>query len=190
MNQGLFLVATVKRDLLEGDLDWLCADDDPYVEVDPIDFLQDAAVAAVYGLYVRQYGQIDEKLNIPMPEGLLEFNRWIIIHDDDDAIIAFACFKTNEAGLKLGLAATDGDIDGKSALKVLLRRGLLVDGVYAEVSGGAELAVTGHVPEVPPSAVSRILDKPVTIEDDNRHYTREIANVGTKRKLLVGKPLV
>ena len=190
MNQGLFLVATVTQDRLEGDLDWLCTDDEPYVQIDPIDFIQDAAAAAVYGLYAKQYGQIDKRLNIPMPEGLLEFNRWIIIHGDEHAIIAFTCFKTNDAGLKLGVAATNGDVPGKSALKALLRRGLLVDGVYAEVSGGLELAVSGHVPEVPPSEVGRILDKPVTVDDDNRHYIRDIANVGLKRKLLVGKPLV
>lgn len=93
MNQGLFLVATVKRDDLDGDLEWLCAD----------------------------------------------------------------CWSL---------------------------------GVYAEVSGGVELAVLGRVAEVSPSDASRILGKPVMIEDDKRHYKREIANVGMRRKLLVGRPLV
>jgi len=63
-----------------------------------------------------------------------------------------------------------------------------VDGVYAEVSGGLERVVTGRVPEVDPLAAAVVLSKSVAVDKDGRHYTREISRVGTKRKLLVGRP--
>lgn len=189
MNQGLFLVANIGCTALDEDLGWLCDDETPYEATDPLDFLQGDEIAAVYELYESLYRDIDQKLNIQMPEALLEFNRWIIFRDDTEAVVAFACFKTTEAGLKLGVAATNGQESGKSALKTLLRRALIVEGVYAEVSGGVERVVSGHVPEVHPSAVSLVLGKAVTAEEDDRHYSREITNVGVKRKLLVGRPL-
>jgi hypothetical protein len=124
-----------------------------------------------------------------MPEALLEYNRWILVIGEKGKIEAFACFKTTAFGVKLGLAATDGSDRGKVALKVMLRQGLNVEGVYAEVSGGVEVALTGHVPEVSPNAVSRILGKPTTEEPDGRHYSRVITNLGPKKKVLVGRPL-
>jgi hypothetical protein len=116
VNQGLFLVANIGCTALDEDLGWLCDDETPYEATDPLDFLQGDEIAAVYELYESLYRDIDQKLNIQMPEALLEFNRWIIFRDDTEAVVAFACFKTTEAGLKLGVAATNGQESGKSAL--------------------------------------------------------------------------
>jgi hypothetical protein len=70
----------------------------------------------------------------------------------------------------------------------MLRQGLNVEGVYAEVSGALEVALAGHVPEVSPKTVSRILGKPTDEEPDGRHYLRVITNVGPKTKIMVGRP--
>ena len=188
MDQGAFLVARLALSETAHDYAWLCADSTPYEPIDPIDFLTGDEIAPIYRLYQAQYGEIDEALNIPMPDALLEFNRWIVFVNDAGEIEAFACFKTTGAGLKLGALASTGSDEAKSALKSLLRRGLNVDGVYGEVSNGVERTVVGHVPELSGTTIESVLAKPVTLHEDGRHYEREIKGVGVKRKLLVGRP--
>lgn len=188
MDHGAFLVARLTLNEAAQDYAWLSADDMPYEPVDPIDFLLGDEIALVYHLYRTQYGGLDEALNIPMPEALLEFNRWVLFSDEAGEIVAFACFKTTGAGLKLGAVASTGGGSAKSALKSLVRRGLNVDSVFAEVSNGLERVVAGHVPEVRPKIIEAVLNKPVTLHEDGRHYEREITGVGLKRKLLVGRP--
>ena len=117
MKHGAFLVADLKAGSLESVFDWLCEDEGPYQAIDPIEFLQGDDITEVYRLYEVQYGDIDRRLNIQMPEALLEFNRWVILRDDDGNVAGFAGFKTTNAGLKLGLAATDGNEGTKNALK-------------------------------------------------------------------------
>ena len=112
--------------------------------------------------------RIDDRLNIGMPEALLEYNRWVMVVDRSGSVLAFACFKTTRHGLKLGLN---------------------VRGVYGEVSGGVERVVAGRVPEVPPDVAEQVLGKAVEPHKDGRHYPREITNVGLKTKLLVGNPM-
>lgn len=128
-------------------------------------------------------------LNAPTPDAPLEFNRWLVIVDAAGAVIAFMCFKTTGQGLKLGLAATDGSVAGRHALKTALCAGLSLPGVYAEVSGGIERLVVGSVPEVEPAEAEDILGKPVIVSADGRHYLRVVTNVGQRQKLLVGQPL-
>lgn len=140
-------------------------------------------------LYKAAYGKLDPRLNVQMPEALLEYNRWVLVVGEDDEILGFACFKTTQSGVKLGLATTHGSDPGKEALKRLLRLGLNVEGVYAEVSEGLERALAGVVPEVPPGIAARVLEKPTIEEADGRHYSRVITNVGLKKKLMVGRPL-
>ncbi len=75
-------------------------------------------------------------------------------------------------------------------MKTILRLGLNVLGVYAEVSEGVERVLSGRVPEVPPAVAGRVLGKAVELHKDGRHYTRDITNVGPKTKLLVGRPVL
>jgi hypothetical protein len=185
----LFLVARLAPEaLVDDDLEWLADDGFPFVSVDPIDFLMGTEIASIFELYRTTYGRLDPCLNVNMPEALIEYNRWVLVMGKKGTIEAFACFKTTASGVKLGLAATDGGDRGKVALKILLRQGLSVEGVYAEVSGGLEVALIGHVPEVSPKMASSILEKPTTEESDGRHYSRVITNVGPKTKIMVGRP--
>ena len=180
MNDGSFLVARVAPDSLGETLEWLGSDEPPFQPVDPLDFLSSAEIVAVYELYRTQYLRIDDRLNIGMPEALLEYNRWVIVVDRSGNVLAFSCYKTTRHGLKLDLTAASDDAGGKAALKAVLRLGLNVRGVYGEVSGGVERVVAGHVPEVPPDMAEQVLG----------YYTREITNVGRKTKLLVGNPML
>ena len=190
MNDGLFLVARVAADSLGETLEWLGSDEPPFQPMDPLDFLSSAEVVAVYDLYRTQYLRLDAKLNIRTPEALLEYNRWVIVVDRSGSVLAFSCFKTTHYGLKLGLTASTEDAEGKAAVKTILRLGLNVLGVFGEVSEGVERVVTGRVSEVPPAIAETVLGKAVVPHKDGRHYTREIANVGPKTKLLVGKPVL
>lgn len=190
MNDGSFLVARVAPGSLGESLEWLASDEPPFQPVDPLDFLSNAEIVAVYELYRTQYLRIDDRLNIGMPEALLEYNRWVMVVDRSGGVLAFSCYKTTQHGLKLGLTAASDDVAGKAALKSLLRLGLNVRGVYGEVSGGVERVVAGRVPEVPPDVAEQVLGKAVEPHKDGRHYTREITNVGPKTKLLVGNPML
>jgi len=190
VNDGRFLVARVAPGSLGESLEWLATDEPPFQPVDPLDFLSSAEIVAVYELYRTQYLRIDDRLNIGMPEALLEYNRWVIVVDRSGSVLAFACFTTTQHGLKLGLTAASDDAGGKAALKSLLRLGLNVRGVYGEVSGGVERVVAGRVPEAPPDVAEQVLGKTVEPHKDGRHHTREITNVGPKTKLLVGNPML
>lgn len=97
MNQGLFLVANIGCTAFDEGFEWLCDDETPYDAIDPLDFLQGDDMTTVYDLYENLYRDIDQKLNMPMPEALLEFNRWIIFRDEDEAVAAFACSSQSSA---------------------------------------------------------------------------------------------
>jgi hypothetical protein len=185
----LFLVARLTLAESEEEMAWLVGDSPPFVPLDPIDFLTGPDLERVYGLYRATYSRFDSKLNVEMPEALLDFNRWVLIVDADGDISAFACFKTTPTGLKLGLTTSDGRPEGRQAVVQMARKALKVDGVFGEVSPPIERELVGHVPEVPAELVGGILGKTVEIKSDRRHYSREITNVGSKTKLMVGRPL-
>lgn len=187
MDPNLFLVARVESSNLT-DISWLVSENEPYELTDPIDFLDSEEIQEVFQFYKQSYEPIGS-LNINEASQLLEYNRWILIIEDAK-MVAFAVMKTTYAGIKLCLLGTNGSTKAKSAIKKLIRNGLNVDGVYGEVSGGVERAVIGHVPEIPPTLAEKILRKNVSLDKDERHYYREITNVGRKRKILVGKPLI
>lgn len=190
MTSGLFLVARFEPEALGEDVEWLAGEDSPFESADPLDFLE-SEIGPIFKLYKATYGKLGPLLNVQMPGALLEYNRWVLMVDEEGDVLAFACFKTTQWGVKLGLAAADlgaRSSAAKDALKRMLRKGLNVDGVYAEVSDRLELVLSGDVPEVPPDLAERILGKATTEDADGRHYSRDVTNVGRKRKLMVGRP--
>jgi hypothetical protein len=186
VTDGLFLVARLIATEVGDDMSWLMGGESPFQSVDPIDFETDK----VFALYEAVDGRIDPALNASSADELLEFTRWVLITDEQGRLMAFVCFKMTESGLKLGLTASTEAEVARSALKRLLRNALNVDGVYGEISPPVEFALVGYVPEVPSELAESILGKAVTLEDDGRHYSRHIENVGQKRKLMVGRPQV
>lgn len=191
MNPALFLLARLRWPVATESFGWLTGDAEPFEPLDPLDFVAGPEIQAVFEIYRAAYSGLDANLNVAMPEGLAEYNRWVLVEDSQGDVLAFVCFKTTAAGLKLGLLGTNGSDEGKLAVKLILRRGLSVNGVYGEVSNGVEAVLTGHVAIVSVSAAREILDrKPIEEDPDGRHYWREITNVGRKRKLMVGRPLL
>jgi hypothetical protein len=184
----LTLVARLTPGGLGDDVRWLVVDGPPFASVDAVDFFGGEEISEVYRLYESVYGRFDSRLNVRMPAALAEYNRWVLLLDEEGAVHGFACFKTTAWGLKLGLLATDGSGDAKAALVPFLRRALNVKGVYAEVSEPLESSLVDHVPVTPSSVVGQVLGKLVTEHADGRHYTRVVTNVGLKAKLMVGLP--
>jgi hypothetical protein len=189
MDSSLFLVARVTIGSL-GELAWMTTDGDPYSPHDMLDFSVGADIGRVFELYRSTYLPIDQSLNVLSAVGLLEYNRWILITDDSGAIVAFALLKVTRSGLKFGLAGHDDSMRAKLAVVTLHRNALRLEGVFAEVSPPIERALIGHVPEVPADSARSVLDKSVTPDADGVHYFRQIVNVGRRKKLLVGRPLV
>lgn len=182
-------MARIEAGIFRDDVAWITGTHQPYVSVDPLDFAVGQEIQDVFRLYEIVYRPLDP-LNVLSPEQLIEFNRWVVLVDATAAIIGFVALKTTPAGLKLCLAATDGSAAAKSAVKALNRKGLNVPGVYAEVSGRLEKVVEGYAPVVDQAVVEQVLRKPVKHDKDGHHYSREIKNVGPKRKILVGRPFL
>lgn len=131
------------------------------------------------------------KIGLPLskPSDLLKYQEWHITTDSDGAPLSFATYKTTNYGKKLGLAGHDGSSSGKAVVKALIATQFHKEGFYGEVSHGVEyLAMKAGVPVVPNYLASKILGKPVDLEDDGLHYTRNLKGVGTVTKMLIGKP--
>ena len=160
----------------------------PFTPEDPIDFLLGTEIQEAFALYEEQYKKLDAQLNVQMPEALLEYNRWVLVIDLAGQLVAFACFKTMDDGLKLGILATNGALDAKTAAKTIVRAALVLDGVYAEVSGGLERTLAGQVTMVASADAEIVLGKPIERLPDGVHYRRQIANVGLRTKVMVGRP--
>jgi hypothetical protein len=190
MVSNLFLFARVNADdrLLE-DLGWVTATDIPYQSVDPIDF-DDELLDAVFNMYVATYSAIDSRFNIPNKYGLFEYNRWILIENNDGSLLGFALLKTTAAGLKMGLTASDGSATGKNTVRVFHELIYFVEGVYAEVSDAMERIVSkADVPKVGANIAQKALEgKQIEAHDDGFHYTRSITGIGERVKIMVGKP--
>lgn len=189
MDPSLFLIARIRADEAS-DVAFLTRDGVPYVDEDPLDVADGDEVDRVYRLYCAVYSEIDPKLNILSSDQLLAFNRWVLVEDSRGRLAAIALFKTTEAGLKLGILASDGSETGRASAKQLVRLALNEDGVFAEVSGPLEDVLTGRVPVLSHDLAAQVLGKSVEPCDDGQHYVRHISNVGPRRKALVGRPVV
>lgn len=189
MTDKLFLVARVSADTLSESLNWVTSTDAPYQAIDPLD-LDDELLDAVYEMYAATYGAIDSRLNIPDKYALFEYNRWLLIDDNDGNLLGFVLLKTTAFGLKIGLTASDGSVEGKTAVRDFHERVFFVEGVYAEVSDAMERIVTKKdVPRVLAADAEKVLaGKQIEEHEDGYHYTRTITGIGDRVKIMVGRP--
>ena len=191
MDMSLFLVARVSHeDIRQKGVGWLTSDSVPYQPEDDVTFIDTDEAKTVYQMYKGEYRKIDKNLLIKSRNGLMKYNRWVLIIGDQNEIAGFALCSTKASGLKLGLAASDRSEHGRAAVKAISRKGFNIKLVHGEVSDAMEKVVEGRVPEVDPKFAEVILQKKVKIDKDKRHYWRDIKNIGNKRKLLVGKPVL
>jgi hypothetical protein len=127
-------------------------------------------------------------LKITNKNELLEYDVWEL-YLDDGTPIAFSVFTTKSFGLKAGFSGSNGSSDGKRAIVTSMLRYFHLPGYYAEVSHKPEeLARSYNAPVVCATFASKVLGKPVTIEEDGLHYTRMLGGVGRVTKVLVGMP--
>ena len=171
---------------------WLTGDDEPYQEMDSIEF-DDGFVVNIYGIYKDAYSRISSVLYLNDKYQLLKYTRWIVLEDSQGKIAGFFLCTDHKNGVKLGLAAAVDSKEAKIALKTLCRKAFNVEGVFAEVSPPLEKALAGHVPEVDARTAQKVLGpgkKISKIDADKKHYFREIKNIGDKRKIMVGRPLL
>lgn len=189
MRSGEYFLARISiRQATSRSLRWVPSDRMPYQKIDPIDIAQ-ATVDEVFTMYSTAYGGLGDPLNVQEPGALFEHDRWVLIEDAGGALVGFALFKTTSHGVKMCVSATDGSRPAKAGLKALLRRVFNVDGVYAEVSDPVESIVKDHAPHVPVDVAAEVLSpKTIVSAGDGYHYERQISNVGSRTKLMVGKP--
>ncbi|MFO8070628.1 MAG: hypothetical protein R6V85_02025 [Polyangia bacterium] len=115
MSDSVFLVARISASALSERLEWVVGTEAPYAEIDPLD-LDDELIDAVFAMYTAVYAVIDDRFNIPNKHALFEYNRWLLIEDDDGGLLGFVLMKTTAFGLKIGLTASDGTAEGKAAV--------------------------------------------------------------------------
>ncbi len=189
MSDNVFLVARVSANALSERLDWVTSTDAPYQAIDPIDF-DEELLDAVFEMYTATYGAIDERFNIPDKYALFEYNRWLLIDDNNGNLLGFVLLKTTAFGLKIGLTSSDRSTDGKKAVRGFHERVFFVEGVYAEVSDAMERIVSKKdVPRVPAADAQKVLaGKQLEAHEDGFHYSRSITGIGDRVKIMVGKP--
>lgn len=190
-NDNLFLVAQVTADALLENLKWVTSTDDPYQAVDPIDF-DDELLEAVFQMYVATYAAIDSRFNIPDKYALFEYNRWLLIEDNNGNLLGFVLLKTTAAGIKIGLTASDRSAEGKKCVRGFHERIFFVDGIYAEVSDAMERIVSKKdIHKVRAADAQKVLEgKRLEAHEDGYHYTRTITGIGDRVKIMVGNPEV
>jgi hypothetical protein len=196
MSASRFLVARVPLDAaMAGEVRWLTGIGAPFGEVDVIDFPA-ADLGRIFALYKDTYGRFAPKsgsapnFNVPLADGLFEYNRFVLMVNASGEIVAFVLAKDTDHGVKLCATGGDGSREARAAIVALHIDALNTDGVYAEVSNPMEDKLGKAVPTVPARKASRILaGKNIVAHADGVHYTREITNLGPQTKKLVGRPL-
>ncbi len=188
---NLFLVARVNAEVLDATLDWVTAADAPYQAFDPIDF-DDDLLESVFEMYVATYSVIDNRFNISNKYALFEYNRWLLIEDNDGNLLGFVLLKTTTAGLKVGLTAANKSPFGKKVIRGFHEKVFFVAGVYAEVSDAMETIVSkADVPKVKAIDAMKVLEgKQLKAHEDGYHYTRSITGIGDRVKIMVGNPVL
>lgn len=183
-----FLIAKIDlRFAARSDFAWVPTEQSPYKSIDTID-IDESLLSEVYRLYRSTYAKIDPKLYIRSKEGLLKYNRWVLIYDESQRLVAFALYRDHPFGIKLGLTASSGSSEAKSQLVQMHRSALNQNMVFAEVSPPLENVLSDSVPRLLAEDSARVLGVDLLPDNDRYHYFRKIGGIGTKRKLLVGKP--
>jgi hypothetical protein len=192
MKSKPYKLAVIKAESVERrSFSWIASDGKPFIELDAVDFDEDL-LDSVFDLYQRVYSKINPNLLIQNKYALFKYTRWIILIDDTGNLSGFFLCKEHDKGIKLGLTAAENSKEAKMVIMDLNRKALNVPSVFGEVSPPLEKALIGYVPEVEASIAKQVLGplkKINRIDKDNKHYWRNIKNIGEKQKMMVGKPI-
>ena len=145
---------------------------------------------STWTMYERTYSAIG--LILRGPGELKEYDVWdlyVTPGSGGQTPTAFRLAKRTPYGLKGGLTGSDGTHAGKKIVREHLQDWFLVRGHYGEVSHGVErIALAAGSPVVCSADVSGVIGKTITPESDGVHYRRDLAQVGSVVKVLVGTP--
>ncbi len=187
MPDNTFLIAMLQYNSdYRSNIEWIVDQESPYKTVDPI-AVPDDLLEHIYSLYKNEYSRISPKLLLNDKDALFEYNRWILLENDEDNVCAFFLYKTKSYGLKLGITATDQSSFAKKALIKFHIKAFNISGVVGEISPPLEDKIINEVPRMPAAKAAHIIDKKITLHGDGYHYYRDIKNVGRRKKILVGK---
>ncbi len=181
-------IDTVKR----RSFSWIATGGKPFVQLDPAD-IDDDLLTSVFNLYQHVYSQIDSNLFIRDKYALLKYTRWVILIDDAKHVAGFLLCREHNHGIKLGLTAAADSKEAKKAVVELNQKAFNVVGIFGEVSPPLEKVVRGHVPELDASVAAKVMNQPkkiTRVDKDRKHYWRKITNVGVRRKMMVGRPII
>lgn len=143
----------------------------------------------VWDMFVGTYRSIGLILSAPN-EMLSEFPVWELCFGTDGEPVAFSVYKPTPFGLKSGLSGSDGSPEGKRFSVQNIREKMHRPGYYGEASHKvAEIAIASGAPAICSIYASKILGKPVIMEEDGLHYSRNISGVGKVTKILLGRPV-
>lgn len=171
---------------------WIATGSKPFVQLDPAD-IDEVLLNSVFNLYHHVYSQINPNLLIRNKYLLLKYTRWIILVDGAKNLAGFLLCREHDHGIKLGLTAAADSKEAKKAIVEINRKVFNVAGVFGEMSPPLEKKLKGHVPELKASDAAKVLgpSKKITrIDKDGKHYWRKIKNVGVRRKMMVGRPII
>ena len=168
----------------------------------------------VFPIVQASYGGLTGGSPYKVPGDLRGDTDFGLIAEKDGKVIVFAGGKNSMHGRKVNIVATDGSTDGSTAVKIMIKN--LADGsmpaTYAELSGAPLLIASmarDKLKVVPFDRAKQILNPPhvVTKPSDQElqeavncreipnnpllrqnAYRREIKNVGTHTKVMIGSP--
>lgn len=155
-------------------------------DVSPEDMSQET-LDRVWDMYKTSYAKIGLKVS-SIGEMLDDYDVWRLAYDGD-VPVAFSVGTSTSFGIKSGLAGSDGTVEGKASIKILLSTLYKQPGFYSEVSHAVEhIAAKAGAPAICAVYVPSIIKKQIEPADDGIHYSRILGGVGKVTKVLVGRP--
>lgn len=141
----------------------------------------------VWDMFVLTYSKIG--LILSSPAQLYKYPVWDICFQGANPV-SFNLYKKTPFGLKFGLAGSDGSSEGKKSIVNNIRTKFKIPGIYGEISHKVEdIALGAGAPVVCAYYVPEILGKPISETEDQIHYKRNLPQVGSVKKIMVGNPI-
>lgn len=182
-----FLVAKVDVDSVENDdFSWIASSDAPFEGIDITDLFE-KYIDDVFEIYKSTYLKIEKQLYITEKANLIKYDRWVLFYENDK-MVAISLYRHHDYGEKLGVTGTNESKKAKRALVSFHKKAFNLDNVFGEISPPLEKAIFADVPKVSVLKAKNILQKSIKPHKDGIHCYRIIKNLGSKRKVLVGKP--
>ncbi len=157
-NAEYFLATIDAKYVSRSKLDWLTTKKKPFRAVDMFEII-DTLIDPIFAIYKATYtAKVGQKLYIAKKEGLLKYNRWVVLVDGGN-IIGFALYHDHPCGIKLGLTGCKDIRSIKKSLIIFQIKAFSKNGVFGEISPPIELVLDGNVPTVKSRDAEKVLKK-------------------------------